>query len=390
MVKTYRIGLFAERARAYGRRLCEGVAAFAMETESWALESVEDMDLRRPSALARYDGFIARILDDRIAAAFAATGKPVVDVFFNACRPGFAVVDQNPVAIAQLAARHFITRRFKNFAFCGYDGILFSDARRTAFVHCLELNHFGCAVYQTPRAALRDFGTMVVRRERLGAAPDERPLADWVRALPKPVAVLCSHDLRAYHLLRICRNVGIVVPRQVAILGVDDDPLVCGFTHPPLSSIDPDAFAVGHAAAEVLQRMLVDETVRAHPPVLRVKPKGLTVRSSSEIYPLDPPWLSDALVFIRCNVTQRVTASDVFAHLGRSHTLVDAAFRSVIGRTVQQEIARSRLEEARRLVGSSSLPLAEIAARCGFASSQYFSRSYAAAFGAPPSRHARR
>ena len=185
-------------------------------------------------------------------------------------------------------------------------------------------------------------------------------------------------------MLLACEASALKVPRDVAILGVDNDSLICNFTTPTLSSIDPDAFGLGRAAADCLDRKLSDPSAAEVSP-RKIAPKGLVARTSSETYPLDPPWLSDALVYIRRNVVRHISAADVYAHLGRSHTRVNAIFRERLGSTVQKEIRAAQLAEAERLLKTTALPLSEIAKRSGFASPQYFCNVYSAAFGKPPS-----
>ena len=216
---------------------------------------------------------------------------------------------------------------------------------------------------------------------RMGS--DYRQMQAWVRRLPKPVAVFCSNDLRAYQLAQLCRNAGIEVPHEVAILGVDNDQMVCSFSSPMLSSVDTDVFSIGRTAAESLARML--ESPGAEPSHITVPPKGVVMRPSSQVYPLDPPWLSEALVFITRNVGRNLTSSDVARHLGMSHTPIDRAFRSVLGTSVQKEIVRVRLEMSARLLASTELPVGEVARRAGFSRTEYFCSCFRARFGVTPS-----
>ena len=381
--KMKSIGILIERQRGYGRRLCEGIVRFACTKDDWTLKFIEFDELRQAVRKNSYDGFIARVMNGGIAKVLASTGKPVVDVFFEKPVPGFAVADQHALAVGQMAARHFIEHHFSNFAFCGYDGRSYSDGRRKGFVRSLELNHFKCSLYSTPEIALKDFDNSVVMHERFAMPSDAGLLLEWLVGLPKPVALFCAHDMRAYHVSEICRANGIRVPGEVAILGVDNDELVCQFTDPPISSIDQNPVGIGYAAAESLQKMF--DNPRVVPPPVSVKPLGLVERGSTRIYPLSPPWLSDALVFIRSSISKNITASDVYAHVGKSHTLVDKTFRRQLDTTVQKEISKTRLAEAKRLVQTTSMPLKSIAKATGFSSLQYFSTSFAKAFGAHPS-----
>ncbi len=380
-----KIGLFVERQRAWGRLLCEGVATFAQTKDDWTLRMLEPGDLKCPAVLRDFDGFVARVPDEKTAAAFRRAGKPVAD--FSAeikfSRLFIRAVEQDTRAIGQLAARHFIEHRFMRFAFCGFYGKRFSDNRRDAFVRCLALNRFPCLLYKAPAKTARDFDRAIACSERFASGSDEPEMAAWLVKLPKPVGIFCANDLRALQLLETCRATGFSVPADVAIIGVDNDTLICNFSTPTLSSIDPDAFELGRAAAECLDAVL--DAPGRELCVRRVQPKGLVTRASTEIYPLDPLWLSDALVFIRRNVVRHLTASDVYAHLGLSHTRVNAAFRAVLETTVQKEIRRVQLEEARRLLEGTALPVVDIAKRAGFASAQYFCNVFTSAFGRPPS-----
>ena len=152
--------------------------------------------------------------------------------------------------------------------------------------------------------------------------------------------------------MKACHSACLQVPRDLALLGVDNDTVVCNFVSPMLSSIDPDAFQVGRVTAERLDRCLDGARLPSYGRIPRVSPRELVVRASSQTFPVNPEWLSDALVFIRRNYHRHLTASAVYAYLNRSHTRIDAAFRAQLGTTVQQEIRRVSLAEAERLLTS--------------------------------------
>ena len=380
-----RIGIFVERQRAWGRQLCEGIASFGQERADWELTTLERDDLASRRLLAGFDGFIARVYDETVAKAFCRAKKPVADVSCERTlsSPFIRGVLQDNRAIGALAARHFIEHLFTAFAYCGFDGKRFSDDRRDAFVHCLKLNHFDCHVYRSPVRIAKELDKSIASHERLAAGADDLRLQAWLKGLPKPIAVFCANDLRAFHVLEACKACGFRVPDDIAILGVDNDTLVCNFTSPPLSSIDPDAFSLGITAAECLAGAL-NGVPKVTP--RKIGPKAVVTRVSTEIYPLDPAWLSTALIFIRRNVNRHLSATDVYAHLGLSHTAVNRAFRDKLGTTVQKEIRKAQLAEARRLLRNTTLSLAEIAHRTGFTTPQYFTNVFSDAFGHPPSK----
>ena len=380
----YRIGVLVERQRAYGRRFCEGAASFACERPEISLGMLEWSDLNDARRLSAYDAFIVRILDDLMEQILRRTHKPAVDVFYGKRRDGFAVADLDNVAIGNLAAEHFISRGFRNFAYCGYNGISFSDVRCATFVRAVENAGHACHVFGARKSDLEDFSENVVRGERYAPQSKEaRSMRAWLRRLPKPIAVFCSHDLRAHQVLTLCHEVGIHVPNEVAILGVDDDAILCGFTAPTLSSIDPHGFETGREAVRIAWEMLRNPDARREPPNVLVKPLRLIVRESTEVYPIDPPWLSDALVYINRNAAKGITAADVFAHVGLSHTTVGSMFRRKLGVSVQDRLARVRMEEACHLLGNG-MSVTDVALRSGFLSVQYFCRAFAAAHGMSP------
>ena len=334
--------------------------------------------------LSGYDAFIVRVLDDHMEQVMCRTHKPVVDVFYGKRRDGFAVADLDNVAIGNLAAEHFISRGFREFAYCGHEGINFSDVRRTTFVSAVKQAGRVCHVFAPSNRDVVYFNENVVKGERYTPPANEaRAIRSWLRKLPKPVAVFCSHDLRAYQVLTLCREAGIAVPNEVAILGVDDDAILCGFTAPTLSSIDPNGFVVGREAVRIACEMLFSQMARRNPPRSFIKPARLIVRGSSEIYPIDPPWLSDALVYINRNAAKGVTAADVFAYVGLSHTTVGSAFRQNVGMSVQDMLAKVRLEEACQLL-ETGMSVTDVAYKSGFSSVQYFCRAFAAEHGMSP------
>lgn len=384
MKRPLRIAVIAEHSRAFTREMLAGIASAAQERDEWALELVDPAAFGHID-LSGYDAFIARILSDADANRLADTGKPVVDVFGRSDRLEFPCARPNNAIIGRLAAEHFLSRRFTSFAYCGYEGICYSDLRQTSFRKALANAGFGCSSYATPSKALNRFRRGVRRNDILGSDGDERQLAAWIRTLPNKTAVFCANDLKAAQLLSVIRASGRTVPENLAILGVDDDPILCSFSSPALSSVNPNAQAVGRRAAALLDLLLRGKRTI---PLSLITPKGISTRSSSETYPIEPKWLSDALVFIHRSVSSNLSAAQVYAHVNLSHTTVDAAFRKTLGTSVQKEIAKARLEMAQRLIEAGELPLKQISQLAGFASHAYFTRAYSAAFGHPPSAKA--
>ena len=377
-----RIGLIIERHWHYGRRLCEGIAAYSRKRGDLTLEFPEWDVLDSPRDLRRFDGFIARVWSAPMAAALRASMRPTIDVYGGVPDSGLVLVDQNAQKIGQLAARHFIEHRFTHFAFCGYACQRYSVLRREAFVRELRQNRFDCAVFEDRDFSSEKFGLKILGKGDFDSSIKPRALQKWLRALEKPVAVFCAHDLVALNLVQTCQSIGLDVPRDVAVLGVDNDPLLCDFSNPTISSIDPNPFGIGFAAARTLASWLDNPTER--PSDERPAPDGLVERASTQVYPFREPWLSDALVWIRRNVAHNVNATELFAYLNLSHTTVERAFRMELGTSVRQEIANVRIGEAKHLLENTALSLSDVCALSGFSSKAYFTAAFNAATGTTP------
>ena len=384
MKRQKRIAVAAERSSAYGRGFIRGVAEIAEQHPEWNLVLIDPQHAATKSSEG-FDGWICRVADVRTAKALANCGRPVVDCLCTVAEPRFATVKTDAGAIGRLAAEHLMRHRFSNFAFCGYRRVVFSDRRRNAFATFLEKNGIRPYIYRPPLNPQNRFGRDFLLGDRIESPPDSEDLAKWLARLPKPVGIFCCDDLRSSHLLSACRSLGHSVPSDVAILGVDDDPIYCMFSAPRLSSIDPDAISIGRTAASTLESMLADSNTASNPPNLVVPPKGVVSRASSDAYPNAPTWFADAIAFIRDNVSKGISASDVFRHVGFSRTLVERAFHDNIASSVQKQIAQARIDEAKRLLDTTSLPVKEVAALSGFSSLEYLSRSFSAATGLSPS-----
>ena len=370
-----RVIVVAEKSRAYGRALCEGIASFAQEQEGWALQLIDDIAGKDFHGFRGCSGVIARIVDNEAAAALQALKVPVVDILALKRYAGIAAVDNDQQLVGAWAAENFLERRFTRFAFCGYSGVAFSDARGEGFVKSVQAKGFDCLQFKSSGKKARALAMHSISHEHLALDCDRIQLGRWLKQLPNPIAIFCCHDARAYQVLTLCKQTGIQVPDQAAVMGVDDDQILCGFSSPMLSSIDPDAFGIGRAAAKQLSDMISDPGARRDACV-RIPPKALITRASTQIYPVEPPWLSDALIYIGKNFAKGINADAVFRHVGRSHTCVDQAFKDILKTTVHKEIVRVRIGTAARLLRTTGYSATQIADMTGFTSPQHFSYAF--------------
>ncbi len=281
-------------------------------------------------------------------------------------------------AIGRCAAEDFLQRGFKRLAFCGIPRTRFtgwSQRRGLAFAQCGQEAGLPCAIF-TGEASLAE-------RKKL-----HQELSAWLRALEKPVGLMACYDVRARHVLAACRSLGILVPEEVAVIGVDNDELMCELTSPPLSSIEQGARSIGYQAAAFLdQRMAGHEPQRLKHVV---PPEGVVTRRSSDTLAIEDEDVAAAVRFIRQAACSGLRAAEVVRVVAVSRSALESRFKTVMGRTIHAEIQRVQVERARQLVAATSLPLKEVAAEAGFAYVQHMTTIFRRATGQTPGQYRKR
>jgi len=204
----------------------------------------------------------------------------------------------------------------------------------------------------------------------------------WLHSLPKPIGIIAVTDARARQLLQACLTAGIAVPEQVALIGIDNDPLTRTLTRVPLSSVIQGTETMGRTAAALLHQMLHGKPCLGTQ--VLVPPEAINVQASSLHQPLGNPYVMQALLFIRQYACQGIKTAQVAAYVGVSRSSLEAHFRKVRGCSVHDEILRFKLAAAAKGLESHELAIADIAAKCGFKSAQYLHTVFRREFGCTP------
>jgi LacI family transcriptional regulator len=362
------VALLIETSNAYARGLLRGIMAYVRERhEPWAFRLTEHGRGevgRRELAGWKGHGVIARIENDLIAATLRRLKRPVVDVSAARLLPELPWVETDDAAIARTAADHLLERGLRHFGYCGDDRFNWSRWRQLAFHDYLTAAGLPCSD---------------------GPARGTAGLSDWVRALPKPVGVFAGYDVRGREILDACRQAGADVPDQVAVIGVDDDELLCELSDPPLSSVIPDTRRTGWVAAELLGDWMAGRRPRAT--AHRIPPLGVTTRRSTDMLAVEDPDLAAALRFIRENACKRITVHDVVGQVPLSRRVLESRFKQLLGRTPHDEITRAQLEQAKVLLMQRNLTLAAVAHRAGFRNGEYLCTVFKREFGLTPGQY---
>ncbi len=380
-----RVALLVESSRIYGRSILRGIARYAHVHGPWSFFVVErELHGGVPKALTTWqgDGIIARIEHRRMAAQLLKLGCPVVDVLGQESFPQVPSFDTDAVAVARMAAQFFMQAGFRNFAFIGYPGIPFSDRRRAAFERLLAEQ--GCSLQVPPHSPSASPSTHIQAVEQRGIY-EELAIARWLREQARPLAVLTCNDVCAQQVLTACSEHGLRVPEDIAVLGVDNDDVLCNLCDPPLSSIEPDTERLGYEAAALLAEMMKGRRVDLGG--TQIPPARIVERTSTDIVAIEDPITTQAVRFIRDNVGKGIAVKDVINEVKRSRTDLEQRFRRWLKSSVRGEILRCRMDRVCALLGQTNLNLTEIAHRAGFSTAAHLCRLFQQRFHSTPTAY---
>ncbi len=366
------------------RRMLNGILRYAQQRGPWEFHVITDMPgeqgLRRTQEWG-CSGIVAYLRTPADADTALAVRLPTV-----VCVPDRRfLVPENPIsrftavlldhkAIGSLAADYFLGLRFTRFAFVGHvqEAVPWSINRKCGFVQRLKKSGCGCFCY--PRTS---------QRERDDFGVEQKRLRGWLLRLPKPIALLAAGDRRATQVLDTCLDAGLSVPHEIAVLGVDNDEVVCETASPPLTSIDIGEENAGFEAARLLDVLMRSRKSRP-PSIVLHGPRQVVPRRSTETDHIADPLIAKAVTYIQTNLCSSANVSDVARHLNISRRLLEMRAKQALGGTVRDEILRVRLQHAQALLRNTAMTMGEIGAACGFSGTSHFGLRFREVFGTTP------
>lgn len=377
-----RVVLNIETSKAYGREILLGISRYLALHGPWTAFSTErGQDDEDPPWLARWsgDGIITRSLDFDLCRKAHARGIPVVSMRHLFDQPEFPTVFPDQQRIAERVVTHFATRGFRNFGYCGVAGHKQWERRRfAAFISLVEENGGVWFEYQPP----------VTPRAAQSWETDQTDLIEWLNSLPKPVGIMTAHDSQGVQVLNACRRAGLRVPDDIAVVGVDNDPVLCELAGPPLSSIDQNARKLGYEAAALLDRMMRGESVEVKNYFF--EPGEVVTRQSSDVVAVKDENVSKAVRYIRENACQVIDSLSIASAAGQSRRSLEKKFRSHLGCTPMEEVHAIRLRRIKQLLTETDCILPSIAEQSGFAYHEYMSRFFRKQTGMTPGEYRRK
>lgn len=365
---VFSVAILVDTATGWGRRLIRGIRNYAQQHGPWLIwvEGRGQSELHRLPSGWRGDGVIARVSTLSLARHLRAARIPVVNTSaIRLAGVNLPRVCNNVRRSAELAFEHLRDRGFHNFAYCGPDRLSWIEEHRRAFADAVKAHGAVCHVFR-PHGRLRVNQSW---REFMGQ------LGAWLKELPKPVGVFCWATQGGQDVLQACVLAGLDVPGEVAVLGGDDDELLCSTSWPPLSGIITPAEQIGAEAARLLDQLMRGE--RKPSDEIHIDPVGISTRQSTDTLAIHDHAVAAALRFIRTQSHRPIQVADVLREVPVSRRALERRFEHALGRTPSEEIRRVRLAMAVELLVNTELPIPDVAVRCGFSSPQYFARVFA-------------
>ena len=364
------------------RQILEGVLAYGHERGPWqfhfetgdryeqGLEKVSRWGCNGIIAMVRDCSQLQKMLKTRVPSVFL---NPPLSGKRTASPPKWATfVSRDQEDVGKTAAEYFIERGYREFAFVGTPRQTEWCMRRLNGLRGrLADEGLACAVFPgAPESDCDDFGR-------------ESPhIAKWLKSLKPGTALYASRDRRAVQMLNLCSDLGISVPGDLAVLGTDNDEVLCESVTPSLSSISLDGRNAGMLCAKLLDMHIRERKVE---PLVDLAFPGVVTRQSTDATLVPDAFIAKALAIVRRDLSNSHTIADIAKELKVSRRTLETKANLVLGTTLKNEINRIRLNEAVRLISNTDLSIQAVAERCGFCCASHLNTRFKTAFGHSPS-----
>ena len=363
MPDSPKVILLLETSREYGRQLQFGITKYSYFNGPWTFYR-EPGGRDRPLPQLKdwgANGMIAHVHDGSMAQKIKKTGIPTIIKGYRIA--GYPLISTDNRAIGNIGAEHLLERGFHHFAYVGYDEVYWSMERYDAFTQRLQQESYDVSYYQPPRV-----------KSKRAWDKEIAQMARWLESLPKPLGVMACVDDRSQHVLQACKMAGLDIPSEVAILGVDNDELVCQLANPQLSSIALAAERAGYESAELLDRWMHGEDVSDHHIV--TSPTHVITRQSTDVMAMEDRMVAKALQYIRSHASEPIQVTDVIDATSISRRALQKRFQATLGRTILDEIRHTRVELVAEMLIQTNLSIAHIALAYGYPGIDHIARSF--------------
>lgn len=358
-----RVALAFPMGLAFVERLMQGILEYAREHGEWSFARLPEMLSPSIEWLGDWpgDGAFALITNQGDAERARHLPIPMVNLAGHLESVGVPSVTVDHLATGVQAAEHLLAQRFRRFGYYGIHGKWYSHQRRLGFTETVRRAGGTCEILEV----------LDLERKPGEWVDQQDELIRWLKRLVPPVGVMASTDLRAGMVLDACERLGLRVPEDVAVIGVDNDPVACEFSVPPLSSVSRNDREVGYQAACLLERLMRGESPAVE--CLRIAPDRVIARRSTEVLAIEDPEVGKVVQLMRERLHEPFGVEALLGQTRISRRRLEQRFRDALGQSPAMFLNEQRVEKAKKLLeGDPSVSLTNIAASCGFSEPRRF------------------
>jgi LacI family transcriptional regulator len=378
-----KIILLTDFGEEYGTSLLEGVTRYSQKYGPWVFcrmpgyyRETKGMDgIVKWAKDWKANGILGQFYNDSNVEKLWNEGISVVAQDFKERHPNIPNITGDYFKTGRMGAEYFLRKGFENFAFYGFKNIVWSRERSQGFEK--RVNEDGYSVHYFEHK--RQFKS----RELWYYKPSA--LSKWLKALPKPIALMACDDNQGMHITEACRLTNIRIPEEVAVLGVDNDEMLCNLSDPPLSSVSLDTIKGGYEAARLMHTMIKSKNKEFYDIV--VEPTQIITRNSTDIYAAKDAYVGMGLKFIHNNIEKNLKVTDVLEEVPLSRRSLEKRFLQVTGYPVYEYIFNLRIEKFTQKLLETDLSVFEIAVDLGLNDSKNIARQFRQIKGCTPSEY---
>jgi LacI family transcriptional regulator len=381
----YKIILLADYSEEYFKSLLKGINEYSRKHGPWIFCRMplfyrETMGIQGILDWAlewKANGIIGTFYNEQDLQKFTQAGIAVIAQDLKERFPNMPNITGGYHEAGVMGAEYFLRKGFTNFAFYGFKNIVWSRERAEGFEATIKKAGYDVHYFEHRKSRSRELWYY-----------KPSSLSRWLKSLPKPIALMTCDDNQGQHITEACKHVGYRIPEEVAVLGVDNDDLVCDLSDPPLSSVSLNTEKGGYEAARLMEQMIRNGW-QDHYDII-VKPTQVVTRQSTDIYATNDSYISSALKYIHQNVDKNLKVDDVVEQVPLSRRSLEKRFQNITGFPVYEYIFNLRIEKFTQKLLDTDMTIFEIALDLGLNDSKNIARQFKQVKGCTPVEYRKR
>lgn len=346
--------MMTDFTESYGNKLLQGIIKYSHEHSPWVVGKIplsfrDGNQLKTAAEIADHwkaDAIIGQFRSFEDIRPFQEKGIIPVAQDFLQSFPGIINITGDYLEAGRMAARYFMERGLRHFAYYGLNGVVWSDGRRDGFMEVAA---------RDAGAPLRKSDIREIKNLKTSWWYNTEKLIHWLRSLPKPVGIYCCDDNKAYNIIEACsqsQQTGLRIPEDILLLGTDNDETVCQLCMPQLSSVALDVEIAGYQVAALIEYLLnlPPKERSKHYSDIIVRPTHIVTRHSTDALVNDNPYISKILRYIENNIGKSLRVEDMVALVPMSRRTLEETFSKSIGTSIYRYIIQTRVSRFQKLI----------------------------------------